>query len=108
MRLIEQQSNSEATISHAVSSSDVDYNKISVDDITVTVTGKDPAAVLVEANNREISEDKTTATFQTSLATQPTAPVTITPRSSVTGKGTASVVPSPLSRATGKLPRASP
>ena len=90
VRVIAQQNNGQATISHNVVSDDRDYNGRTVDDVTVNVVGVGgPGAVLVtNTEDRETSEDPgNPSVFRASLSVQPTAAVTVTPSSSDTSEG---------------------
>ena len=91
VRVVAQQSNGIATISHTIDTidtADTGYSALTVDDVRVTVIGRDNPEVLVtNADDRETSEDLDGATFQLRLATEPTAAVTVTPRSSDTSEG---------------------
>ena len=87
-----------ATISHQVSSSDTDYDSISVPDVDVVVGVSDPqptqpSVLVTSVENLETSEAGGTATFNMSLATLPDDDVTVTPSSSNTSEG---VVSGPL------------
>ena len=88
VRVTAQQSNGIATISHTIATADTDYSTSMVDNVTVTVIGRDNPEVLVtSAEDRETSEAGGTVTFQMSLAAEPTAAVTVTPSSSDTTEG---------------------
>ena len=93
VRVIAQQNNGQATISHNVVSVDGAYDGITVDDVTVNVVGVGgPGAVLVtNTEDRETSEDSgNPSVFRVSLSVQPTAAVTVTASSSDTTEGTVS------------------
>ncbi|MFH1537249.1 MAG: two-component regulator propeller domain-containing protein [Patescibacteria group bacterium] len=81
-------------ITHVAASSDTDYNGISIDNITVTVTDNDTAGITVGSISGNTSESVSTATFTVVLDTEPTNNVTIPVSSSDTGEGT--VFPSSL------------
>ncbi|KAA3664513.1 MAG: hypothetical protein DWQ04_05355 [Chloroflexi bacterium] len=72
--------NHTSTITHSVSSSDVDYDGITVDDVTANITDNDSAGVsIVESGgSTDMSEGGTTDSYSVVLTTEPTADVTIT------------------------------
>ena len=72
-------------ISHTIAGGD--YNAFVVSDISVNVTDDDTAAVVLDAGSvTDVDESGTTSTFDLSLATEPTATVSITVYSSDTGE----------------------
>ena len=74
-----------ATISHRVSSSDTDYDGISVANATVRVFA--PGVLFLDTEGLTTSEGGATASFRLSLSKQPSANVTITPSSSDASEG---------------------
>ncbi|SKB12493.1 conserved hypothetical protein [Planktothrix sp. PCC 11201] len=67
----------QAIITSTVSSSDITYNGLKTNPVTVEITDNDSAGVSINPNNLDIIEGKKTETYNIFLTTQPTAPVTI-------------------------------
>lgn len=68
------------TVSHAVSSMDLDYQGLAVDDVTVNITDNDVPAIAVteSGGSTDVTEGGATDTYSFVLTTQPTADVVIT------------------------------
>ena len=77
------------SVTHSVSGADYATGE-TLDSVSVTLTDKDTAALVVSAVSGQATEDGGTATFTVKLATQPTAAVTIAVSSDDTGEGTVS------------------
>jgi putative cell wall-binding protein len=88
-----------ASITHAASSSDADYNGIAIDQVDVTITDNDSPAVNIteSGGGTTVTEGGATDSYDVVLNTQPsdTVTITLTPDSQVT------VAPNPLSFNTG-------
>lgn len=67
-------------ISHVVTSTDLDFNGLSLPDVAVTVVDNDVPGVVVtqSGGNTEVSENGATDSYTLALATQPTDDVTVT------------------------------
>jgi len=80
-----------ATISHAATSSDSDYEGIDVVGVTVMLRDDDTAGVTVSASGRPVlAIEGRTATWAVTLTSEPAVAVTVTPSSSDTGAVTVS------------------
>ena len=77
------------SVTHSVSGADYATGE-TLDSVSVTLTDKDTAAVVVSAVSGQATEAGGTAKFTVKLATQPTAAVTIDVTSKDTGEGTVS------------------
>ncbi len=76
--------NVDATISHAATSPDADYNNISpIDDVTVTVTDTSTPAVRISTDTLTVNEGESDV-YTVRLVTIPTANVVITPTATAT------------------------
>jgi hypothetical protein len=88
-----------ASITHAASSSDGDYNGIAIDQVDVTITDDDSPAVNIteSGGSTTVTEGGATDSYDVVLNTQPsdTVTITLTPDSQVT------VAPNPLTFNTG-------
>lgn len=92
--------NESVTVSHSVSSSDADYNGISVNSVAVTMVDDDTAGITLSATSGlTTTEAGGTDTFTIVLNTEPTANVVIGLTSSDTTEGTVS--PSSVTFTTG-------
>lgn len=91
--------NESVTVSHSVSSSDSDYNSISVGSVAVTIADDDTVGVTVSAISGNTTETGGTATFTIVLNTLPTADVSVGLTSNDTTEGTVS--PSSVTFTTG-------
>ncbi len=94
-----QNSNRRATISHTVSSTDSNYNNISIRDVLVTVVDDDNLEVTIAESDgstrvTEASGDGQSDTYTVALATLPTAIIEITVASG--DRGAATVSPATL------------
>ncbi|WP_420626093.1 cell wall-binding repeat-containing protein [Candidatus Poriferisodalis sp.] len=69
---------SDVTLTHVAASTDSDYNGISGDSITVTVTDNDTAGVIVSSTELQVTEGGTESTYDLRLSTKPIADVTVT------------------------------
>ena len=68
-----------STITHAATSSDSDYNGISIAGVTATITDNDTAGVVVtETGGTNVTEGGATDSYTIKLSSQPTADVTFT------------------------------
>lgn len=81
------------TVTHTVSSSDVDYNGISASDVSVSITDNDVPGVSVSPTTVSVTEGGATATYDVVLTTLPTADVDIT---IAPGGGEVTVAPTSL------------
>ena len=77
-------------ITGTASSSDADYNGMTMAPVTVTNTEADASGIVVTPGTLTTSESGTTADFQVSLGSQPAAPVTITLTNGNPGQGSLS------------------
>jgi large repetitive protein len=84
-------------VSHSVSSSDPNYNGLSVSQRSVQITDNDTAGIDFTAVSGTIAEGGATATYTVVLHTKPTAAVTVTP----TPDAQITVLPASLSFTTG-------
>lgn len=66
-----------STISHAATSADGDYEGISIDDVTATITDNDTAAITVSTISASTTEAGVTSTFTVVLGSEPTGTVII-------------------------------
>ncbi|MEM7181164.1 MAG: hypothetical protein AAF518_09640 [Spirochaetota bacterium] len=66
------------SITHAVSSSDSDYNSISVSNPSISITDNDVPGVTITATDDSANESGDTASYTVVLNTAPTANVTVT------------------------------
>jgi len=82
--------NESVFISHTTTSTDTDYNAISVSSVAATLVDDDTAGITASAISGNTTEGATTATFTLVLNTQPTADVIIALSSSDTTEGTVS------------------
>ncbi|HEY9629647.1 MAG TPA: Ig-like domain-containing protein [Coleofasciculaceae cyanobacterium] len=73
-----QDGNATYTITTSATSSDTNYNGISIADVLVTNSDNDTAGITVNPGSLITSESGTSATFSVILNTQPTADVTVT------------------------------
>ena len=91
---VDQTGNRSVTISHSATSTDANYNNISIANVTATVVDNDGAGVTInESDGVSVSEASgagRTDTYTVVLDTQPTHSVTITPTSSNTAAATVS------------------
>jgi len=82
--------NESVTVSHSATSSDTDYNAVSIASVAITLADDDTAGITASAISGNTTEGAATATFTLVLNTQPTADVTVALSSSDTTEGTVS------------------
>jgi hypothetical protein len=75
------------TITHTSSSSDSNYNGITITSVTATITDDDTAGFIVSTASGHTTEAETTATFTVIPTSQPTASVTVPISSADTTEG---------------------
>ncbi len=71
-----------ASIMHALTSADTNYNGLATSNVTTTITDNDTPGVTITTTTVAITEGGTVATYTIQLATQPSATVTISATSS--------------------------